>query len=840
MNTKFNAKFFTLVLLASLALPGCRDTMSQDPADNFVSKKFPRQLEWIRSQIREFTQSERDKIVVRVQEDAKRTDLLKIAVIDSGVDIAHKDLQSQIDYRLVDGKLASAGIDIMGGGASGTHILVNPTLFAFGAKTIKNGLIDGPVESPLLLIKQTNEAFQEIVHNAIQNDADLKGTVFAQVPKESFSIGAGYGLGFDSFEEKLKKYEETATKNVFLTPDEMTEKDVTDFRLTPDAHDIAVYLNAPFIKHGDRFIKIIRDSLVILDQKTDFRRNITNLNTFMKAKNDSASINEAVTAIREGLNLSLWGIDAYDPQFRLELMFSKDKKYRGLSLTQAADLFVNEGLLAYEEYEKSPDLTEEKKKMIVKAKKELANVKLAARNLQDLQKNSDEYRKMRSDLRRHVYRTLHPYILPEGNTNSHGTHVSGVIAKQDPRIRIVPVRVTTMSVAVSDARKNELRKRFISDFAAWSQLPIVMELKKEVLSEYSNLRISDAAILRHLEDYLKKNTLNIVFIDDVLKAVEAAGKNQIKLANVSLGTTFQKDHSLKQKAQSYVSDLFAEFARYRIGQTMGEKAPGTLFMIATGNDGGWVDGVSKTGFPVGITSARLLKVAKQMNLPDAPNNAIRNVLAVGSINPNGTLTPFTNILIDPKIPQIFSTGEEVNSSVPAKDLEKPTKLVEVKFSNITNTIINLRTDLMAISDPESDKKMERLGSDLNFLDNMKLATSLVIHMNEPDGRTRMSGTSMATPTVTGILGKLVLEKMTAENISSKDLYMDPRVMPEAIIKDAFSLAKLSPHSSTITIKMLADGIKEWEKSKAEIKQEKMVQKIFRRSAVKSRCEVVFQ
>lgn len=796
------------------------------------------QLEWIRSQVREFTTAERQAIVERQKKDASRTDLLRVGVIDSGVDIAHKDLQNQIDYRIVDGRLAGAGVDVMGGGPSGTHVLVDPTIFAFGAKEIKDGLIVDPAESPLQLLKQANDIFVEHFYNAIHTDPELKESLFAKIPKKSISLAGA--LEITEYTSLDQQIESADPKKATNDPKMLEAMKIMDFSTSPGSYAPNIMDYASGLEHGKRFLETVKSSMEFLDAETGFNKNFDNLMTYMKGKSEGMPVGrrETIQVLKRPLDMVLWGIDAFDPFWKLEQTMNSTERFRGKSATEVAEIIIAEYKAQYEELLKNPDFSAKDRKTIHQAIKNQESIRSAAKALDDLKKDPAAYEKMRSNLRRYVIRTQHPYLSQESNTNSHATHVSGVIAHQNEKVRIVPIRVTTSSVALSKVRQDLLTEQFLNDFREWLKLPIVAELINVISKEYSGLKMNPARAESMLKAYLKspKGTLDAVFISDVLKAVEAAGQQQLKLANVSLGTTFQKDHTLAKKAESMVNDLFSEFVRYKIGETMNTKAPGTLFVVATGNDGGWLDGVTKTGFPVGITSSRFLDIAKAKGLKDTPNNSVKNILAVGSVNVNGTLTAFTNILIDPKVPQIFSTGEEIYSSVPAKDSSKATELVGKEFAGILEVERLDKPDFSAAPKKREDfsKKQERGDIFLNIKD----AMAMKVHLEAPLGRENMSGTSMATPTVTGILANFLVQKMAKEHISSKDAYLHPSMMPEQVVKDVMAMAKVSPHSSVVTIKMLVEGIKKWGTAKEATMQKQAVKKIFHPTAMS--CEAIFR
>ncbi|MGE3756591.1 MAG: S8 family serine peptidase, partial [Pseudobdellovibrionaceae bacterium] len=699
-----------------------------------------------------------------------------------------------------------------------------------------------------------NDLFAQTLLEKIQNYPDLRSRFFANLNLENIGL-----LTFEQIRDNsgrtLESYKVLKAKGEFINPQNLETKSaemkyemIHGWSLNPTNHRIKALDSLGKFEHVDKFIQAVNESFEKINKDLSYDRNIKNLQTFLQAQKPEVKITQAEVfgVLQKNLSFVKWGIDTFDPINRFEAMFKGIEKYKGLSIGQSLELYAEELASDFKEKLKDPKTTKKEKQTLEAGLKQIQSLAHAGKLIDELKNDPDAYNKMRSNIRRHVYRTEHPYLSAEGNTNSHGTHVAGVIAKQDPNVRILPIRVTTSTITVAQDRKAEIVDRFLTDFEKWMESPLIQELKKVIAAEYGDVRASDNVIKRELRKYLEANTLNAVFIDEVLKAVEAAGQNKVKLANVSLGLTFKKDHSLDARLSSYVQDLFSEFTRYKVGQTIEEKAKGTLFVVATGNDGGWVDGVSKSAFPVGITSPRLLKLAKEKGLPEAPNNSTRNVLAVSSINKNGTLTPFTNILIDPRIPQIFSTGEEIMSLVPAKDISRVDKLLETKFRSLEMAKGLIATD--QISDRVNRLKMggeptvedQIADREKEYIMDVLKSLRILVQANEPIDRVRMSGTSMATPTVVGILAEYLIKKMRVEKISAADLYNHPAFSPEVIVKEMMAMAKLSPQSEVLTIKMLVDGIKTWNESKNERKFKQFMKETFATpKAAANKCRNVY-
>ncbi|MGZ3769969.1 MAG: S8 family serine peptidase [Bdellovibrio sp.] len=837
------------VTTLTLLLSACDPLISQNPSDTFWDKKFPKQLEWIRSQMRELSLKEQEKIIARVKTDQQRKDLLKVAVIDGGVDIAHDDLQGQIDYRIKDDHIVGAGFDIMGDGAFASHVLINPTLFAFGANSLREGRIVNAPESPLKLLEQINNRFRDLIMQGIKEDPVLSQGLFSKLNRESFTV-----LGFANIkkdkEDFIESYEQHKKQNDLVNSTTIAEghqkhkvKDIQNSWaiMTDDQRPQALsYIES--IEGGDHFINLIAKTYETIDTEMAFSKKVALFNQFKNILDRKPDIHEDEDLfpddLKKAMEFVIYGADSYDPIKNLERLFQGQDQYKELSFADAFRKYHADKMQQLDTMLKRTDLIKEHRQALEKNKSEMEIFGNLVENIIALEKDSSAYKKMRSDLRRFVYRTKHPYIAEDSNSNSHATHVSGVIAKQHPNIRIVPVRVTTQTIVTSKERQQETVDKLLSKFKSFTESPYYAPLKEEISREYGNIKVSDRTVLTKVKGYLKANVLNALFIDDVLKAVEVCGREKVKVANVSLGTTFQKSYSLDKKVASFVEDLFSEFARFDIGNTIKEKAPGTLFMIATGNDGGWIDGISKTAFPVGITSMRLIKIAKEKGLAPTPNNSVKNVLAVASINPNGTLTPFTNILLDPNIPQIFSTGEEIKSTVPGKSMDATSHIVHAKIRKLlslfaTMSQVSLR-DAEDLSMEEQAEQMDKERIDTDIMFKMPDYLNTLVHITEPIDRENMSGTSMATPTVTGIVARYIAEKMHQENISSDQVYEHPLLKPEVIVSDVMKMSHGNSLTPMITVQMLVEGIKTWDKSHGESVQRKSINNL-----LKPRCENLF-
>ncbi|MCE3009222.1 MAG: S8 family serine peptidase [Proteobacteria bacterium] len=816
-----------------------------------MTKHFPRQLEWIRSQMRELNLAQKQSIIERSMTDSRRTDLVKIAVIDSGVDVAHPDLIDQIEYRVQEGRIVGAGFDIMGAGPFASHVLVDPTLFAFGAERIDNGRIVNPLDSPLALLKEIDSEFKRHLIGGIQADADLRNSFFAKLTAENFTI-AGFNAYLGNQEAAkamLEHYIESKSNNKVINPrsteilnDQLLSK-ALKVAQTPhfwkfDTIDHAPdpLGSAPIFEHFDKFYELVSRSLREVNQKYNYEENLKKVAQFLEPKE---VINPERFKVPEQVLRALLfnhvGYHSIDPIKAIEAGLQKSSRYGHLSFEEGLRQYYRDIAAEYENIRgRLNEYSKETREILESKKESIHSLKALIESYIELRHNPSEYRRLLLNLRRYYYRTNHPYISEKSNANSHGTHVAGIVAKQHENIRVIPIRVMTETFAVHESREESSKNQFMLWFNQFKNSVYYPPLKKMILKEYGiSNEVSDAELTKHLEAFMRDNKLNLMFVQEVIEAVNAAGAAKAKIANVSLGTTFRKGHTQAKQMASVAEDIFAEIARYQIGKAMIEKAPGTLFVVATGNDGGWLDGVSKTGFPVGITSLRLIEVAKQHSLPSAPNNRLKNLLAVGSVSVNGNLTSFTNILIDPNTPQIFSTGEEVAAPVPGKDKTLSDQLNSPQLKPLRIFFETLQSTSMEINSGSGESFYDLLAK--RELQKILLDTSpaMIAHLESPINRQKMSGTSMATPTVTGLLGSLVAKKAQALRLDSRELYLHPDFAPERLIQEAMAVARSNQMSQIVTVKMLLDGIKTWQHQETNLG----TQKIHR--MLRLRCESVY-
>ena len=179
---------------------------NQDPKRLFVTEKLPRLLDKMANRGSEFAKKETE--ILKIIAARKNKPKYKVAVIDSGVDIFHEDIFRRIHWEMRDGKI-SAGYDVMAGDYRAEATLINPYLFAYGAKEIIDDRISGEVESPLKLLGQHNDAFVKLLLKNLKAAKELDGTFFRKLNEKNISIFGAESLLNEGFDiDRYKKSEE--------------------------------------------------------------------------------------------------------------------------------------------------------------------------------------------------------------------------------------------------------------------------------------------------------------------------------------------------------------------------------------------------------------------------------------------------------------------------------------------------------------------------------------------------------------------------------------------------------------------------------------------------------
>lgn len=887
LRTILFVKVGRLWLLLALFLTSCLGLDSQDLAKIFKDGKVPPALLRLANQIHELPRH--TKIMERVAKDqSNKGKILPVAIMDSGVDIAHKDLVDKIHFDVKDGKIVGAGYDAMGKDTYGASTLVDPSLFAFGATDVTDGVITGAPERPLELMEKMNEDFVRNLMDRLNKNPKLKNSLFSKIQPDSISVIGAYSLLFPF--EDYEKFDPEAYKKKVKNKELLYNLDTREKLAKLKKLDLKKF--SPQIMYGlyDTPWKMNPESGLPLigDEEVDYFKiyaeNFEHADLFFEeAKAAYAETDKkwkTTAAIKNYLEYGVekskgpYSFGDLRPQILKNLNRAFHYKKNGLSL-ENENFLVQRALI---DFGGQPSSIEEAKKMLTPVvvdetflKNQLNDsLKLLDQFAEFVDKNNamddetaskqiKDYLKERGEIKRLVewwttttnitkelspsipgvtqndyaklkLRSAHPYLAKDSNTASHGTHVAGIVQKQHGDIRIVPVRVTTQSVMTSKAQRELQKAKFLKEFEAWISEPVVARAMQETfqnqypqLKEFPPTEAGRRALAKEMLKILAEpidtsfgsNNLNYQFIEEIQDAISYIGKNKIKITNISLGTEFDfpvlsaKDSSSAPKLYEF---LEMEFYKYQVAKTIKKEAPNTVFVVAAGNSGKWVDGKSKSAVPMDLSSPFLDQFEDAAKGELAPNNHLDNLLAVGSLNSNAELSSFTNIPIGVKTPFILAHGEQILSPVRTVDQSGITKLLEESLPTFEPDVFNQ----VFVNDENIEKFAKEIGIDLSKLTESEkgIATEMIrykidrardvlkkvkgsvatnLFLAFPDHRARLSGTSMATPAVSGILGERTIERAKKLGIPLDQIYDHPEFSAEKIIDDAFegaeSLAK---------------------------------------------------
>ncbi len=872
-----------LVSFALLLTQGCRGLESQTAVDIFATGRLPKSLTRLSNQDYELRAKEKE-IVERVQKDAQNPNILNVAVIDNGIDLAHPDLINQIAFDVQDGKVVGAGYDFMGGDRWASSNLISSKLFAFGAQKIEKGLIYGELESPLKTLQSMNSEFWAHLQTELRARPDLQSSLFSKINRGNFSIVGAYQLV--EYEELTKETYEAYQKEGELIGPNSKEKLLEKSKIygqetVKQIIESPWHLNPetgmPFeteytlsrLEHADQFWEAMKAALAKTSIALPFGKAFQTYVDFVVQRNpdfdrgNDHKVKDLLEDISKALSFGETYRASADPLFELRADLRKigynDSAFKAFdknSLFSHGNSEAENLKAALERLEKmmefkvkKGDISPENERYLTEGLKVRGALRegiqwvLSERSLADGQKREA----LASAYRRYMMRANHPLLSGESTSSTHGSHVSGKIALAHHDVRILPVRVTTQTVEIARASLEKMKQGFKKDFQSWLAEPLVFKALGETLkSVYPEMDFSPeacTATVQELMNRLKKaidhsfqeKGLEYKFLGEVQSALAFVGKRNIKLANISLGINFEKaPTSVRSEDQQFALEraydfLSYEYFKYRIAQTIQAHAPQTLFVIASGNDGQWIDGQSRSALPVDISSPWLEEYQAEMKI-EAPNNQMKNVLGVGSIDPKHRLSSFSNIPINLKTPFVLAEGESVLSAIKSTDTVAIDQIFakalpelssmsrfDIQTADIQGWIKEYLGDLPGLTEQERETIEANLN--LNFSYNKRLLMKLVgviklhLFMKYPEHRARLTGTSMATPTVVEILSRMIMEKASRLGVNTRDIYNHPEFTPEKLIDDVFAKAEpLNKHARGISLSKLI-GDKKQESSR---------------------------
>lgn len=451
---------------------------------------------------------------------------------------------------------------------------------------------------------------------------------------------------------------------------------------------------------------------------------------------------------------------------------------------------------------------------------------------------------------------LHPYVSDTSKEMSHGTHVSGIIATQDKDIAITPIRISTQSIKSVKNQNQPMLDAYERDLTSWfSNKSFRQAITKDLpqLLGTDGLKLPPTQQGKMIMKKFKpaflasfeKNPIYFRFFSEMISAVKYVGKREIKIVNMSLGASFESVPTHEgtvdeeESLAEYFEFLIFEYFKYKIKKTIAEHAPGTLFVVAAGNDGNWLDGKSRSGLPCDLSSSWLTNngdgdSSTQPLISGSPSN----ILCVGSINKQGDLSAFTNIPIT-NVPFVLSYGEAILSTIKTTDCSGaaqqfadmyganpsyPDMSSEPMFqSDLAKKMV---VDLGLVPEDLKGEKREKIISQevtklayitQSFIPGLLETAQVHRCINDNEGAAKLTGTSMASPAVAGFIAKWVLGQMREDHLQDHEIYLHQGYTPSAIINKIALATPSFGGSSIISSVRVINNIKEYNRSPAETK-----------------------
>ncbi len=823
MKKRFSTKAY---VLAGLSFGGCL-TPSQKPEEIFADRKeLPKALDRFANPRPSSSQLSRG-----FGDPRSRID---VAIIDNGVDYLHPDLIKQIRFDRGANGGGGAGLDVMGGDRWPHPNVIDAKLFAFGAGAIKDGLIQGAQEDPIKFIAEMNAAFMKQLETEIQADPVLKKSLFRKINAANYDI---FAAGEFAKEWSPRRYEQLKKLELLITETTPPEKDAP-FRdhLTwrtivelgwADVQEVQLVS----VEHADLFEKAVRKALAPSERSHGFSKHIENYKKFHKDRDpDSEGAIAPYGDIGSGMRELANHFPKANPEQSVATHFCQRYDAETYALVTDPKVPLTRKIASAKAFlERQIKLTEEVlsiQEKIEKSPEELHRLSLARKALPFFRRYFDSVmdrkdqaflfcdpklgrRQPDARIAKFAKDRFHPYLAAGADEEVHGTHVAGIVARQSRKTQIVPVRVITSSTQDVPAKKEALRKELERDFADWLASPVALKGAEARLRSIggSGRAGVEAVMRRYLDEFWASDSLDVHFFDEIIQAIRYVGEQKIKLANMSLGTNFTVpvDSATRPSPRDVLKRegkfILYEFFKTRIAEAVNAHAPGTLFVIASGNDGQWVDGRSHSALPCDITSSYMKQFEADPSRPTLANNAgFRNILCVGSINSRDELSSFMNLPLT-STPFVLSYGESVLAPVKATSCDgTTTQLVNENGVGSTFPMPFVDTEsgdfdafgkkygFIRAGDKDEDLELARGTVDSEIMYAGVLLTSLgqaefyrrCFETTAP--RNHLSGTSMATPAVTGYLARKISAYLRVLNVEQDKAYADPRFSPAAIVK----------------------------------------------------------
>ncbi|MEC9281968.1 MAG: S8 family serine peptidase [Bdellovibrionota bacterium] len=844
---------------------------NQRPENNFVEKRLPKMLEKMAND--EWQLKRKLPMIDRLIKRNQAKPRFLIGIIDNGNDMLHPEMIRNINWqRNEKGELVS-GFDPAGGTRLANASFINPKPFAFGAEKIVAGRIKGAPENPLDLMKSINDTFHKLLMQELAfSSHDFTQTHFSKIDSLNFTIFDAIDLFFGSGPENLEKYRERKKDGKLLPfkfvnrayPRKLIEKNIildldTLYLEKWDARKGEKPLSLSefwWLEGAEEFYKVLKSVLAKVDTETDLYRHLQNYHLFIKHQKSSPKerrkfienyeLKSTPGSLHSNLNFKLMGPRFVHP-FRsfitiLENNVIRKKVYSGKTVTFPMKVTTEEVIELLEvsmeitteallkDHQNPTGLLEktkaEKVKMKLKEMQAVYKYLIENRKLSLDGVLSDLDKKMEAKITREMIFYQHPFYSSKSTSKSHGTHVASAALNGNRNDALIEsVRPLTESMDISYEQYQEIQKNFEENFKGFLENPVIYRGLKDLLAQY-DLDISGmkkdkvvSTVLDltrvHAHERAKDSALDFLFVNQIIDSIKHVGEKGILVSNVSLGYEFNKpaDTADKTDPMRKLFDFLAfEYFKFQVSKTIVEFAPHSLFMVAAGNSGAWIDGLSKSALPFDLTSTYFRRY--ETKTQKLPNHIQNNVVGVVSSGDFRMLSSFTNLPIHNNVPIVVSHGEDVLSAVRTMDQSYNATVANEYLNTDVDTYLwyeefneeEAKEIFEKYLGKEGYAEFERKLSELSpmnkemFKSRMFTQITTNVMMIEstfrsdlkkryPMQRSRYNGTSMATPNALQVLARSLIAKAKSLGMPLNDLYGKPGFTTAEIISDLKSLTE---------------------------------------------------
>lgn len=809
-------------LICLLIQTGCLETSNQKAKDIFADRStLPLQLEQKANPAPRGT-------VQSYSQNSPHENVIRVAVVDSGVDYNNPHLFYQTDIQVKNGRFAGAGADLLGDDSWANPNLIKADLYSFTATELKDRQMVGTAEDPIREIFRINSELISVLKKEVNSHPLLKTSLFARkIHPKSMSFLVARQILKNEFdteaynERKEKKTLITTTTGLSEEGGSLVNQDWT-MGDRPSMADFAMYLD--LIEHGDLMYALIQKTYEELNNKYQIERRLRQMSTFNNQNpDDTRAFDQVLKAFHEDIVLLTSQFRSSSPLngFFQSYCSFVEPYYKLNPAMQTAQGHIKPEFVAQIRNKFFADVStymKDLRKIVENDESDIESLTNVEQDFPVLKQRFDaivkqygdqvwdcSHRSVRIRDRHHekiVRGNSHPLLDKATGDASHGSHVSGIIIRQSPRVKVTPVRVITQNGQSSGREDRLLQEQFVSDFAAWMNIPAIREVFISRLSSFTSGNSQEnikAVAQEFLSNEFKDVKLHLMFFKEIIQAVRYVGSQKIKIANLSLGLNYEipvaghGPQTRRVKLKKEMDFLMMEFFKFKVASEVSQNASKTLFVIASGNDGKWLDGKSRSGLPCDLSSSELKKTAAGKNMI---NNQLKNVLCVGSINPNDEISSFSNIPLT-DVPFIFGYGESILSTIQTNSCEGNNQDLEVEISK---NLGQYRLPMVLSRDKEMNEIFLKLGwivpnstyddsaASLRVMDldevfnNMSDVIKNEACAERPNHFARMSGTSMATPAVAGYIARRLVALSRSEKITENQIYDSPEYSPENIIR----------------------------------------------------------